>query len=107
MHAGYDVLRYTSYPTAADFSPGERDRQRARIIERLMCDFAVDLKAIAPHADFSHELSALGPLQSDGIVELSGTKVIVTEGGRAVVRVVAAVFDGYRRAQAAQFSKAI
>jgi oxygen-independent coproporphyrinogen-3 oxidase len=86
---------------------GEGDRHRAQIVERLMCDFAVDLKAIAPHADFSDELSVLGPLQSDGLVELSGTKVIVTERGRAVVRVVAAAFDGYRRAQAAQFSKAI
>jgi oxygen-independent coproporphyrinogen III oxidase len=86
---------------------GEGDRQRARIIERLMCDFAVDLNAIAPQADFSDELSALAPLQSDGLVELNGTKLTVTERGRAIVRVVAAAFDGYRRAQAAQFSKAI
>jgi oxygen-independent coproporphyrinogen III oxidase len=86
---------------------GEGDRQRARIIERLMCDFAVDLNAIAPLADFSDELSALAPLQSDGLVELDGAKLTVTERGRAVVRVVAAAFDGYRGAQAAQFSKAI
>jgi oxygen-independent coproporphyrinogen III oxidase len=85
----------------------EGDRQRARIIERLMCDFAVDLKAIAPQAGFSDELSALAPLQSDGLIELHGTKLTVTEKGRAVVRVVAAAFDGYRSAQAAQFSKAI
>ena len=86
---------------------GEGDRQRARIIERLMCDFAVDLKAIAPQADFSDELSALAPLQSDGLIELNGAKLTVTEKGRAVVRVVAAAFDGYRSAQTAQFSKAI
>jgi oxygen-independent coproporphyrinogen-3 oxidase len=86
---------------------GEGDRQRARIIERLMCDFAVDLNAIAPQADFSDELSALAPLQSDGLVEVNGAKLTVTEKGRAVVRVVAAAFDRYRHAQAAQFSKAI
>ena len=108
-----DVPRYVraieagSLASARGCRIGEGDRQRARIIERLMCDFAVDLKAIAPHADFSDELSALAPLQRDGLVEINGAKLTVTERGRAVVRVVAAAFDTYRRSQAAQFSKAI
>jgi oxygen-independent coproporphyrinogen III oxidase len=85
----------------------DEDRQRARIIERLMCDFAVDLDAIAPHTDFSEELSALAPLQWDGLVEVKGTKLTVTDAGRAVVRVVAAAFDIHRRLQAARFSNAI
>jgi len=85
----------------------ETDRQRARIIERLMCDFAVDLGAVAPHADFSEELSLLAPMRWDGLVDIDGTKLTVTSAGRAVVRVVAAAFDTYRRPQATQFSKAI
>jgi oxygen-independent coproporphyrinogen III oxidase len=83
------------------------DRQRARIIERLMCDFAVDLSSVAPSFDFSEELAMLAPMQRDGLVAIDGKKLTMTEDGRAVVRVVAAVFDTYRRAQPAQFSKAV
>lgn len=106
-----DVPRYVrtieagSLASARGCRIGEGDRQRARIIERLMCDFAVDLNAVAPQADFSKELSALAPL--DGLVEINGAKLTVTERGRAVVRVVAAAFDTYRRSQVPQFSKAI
>ena len=38
--------------------------QRAAIIERLMCDFAVDLDAVAPQSDFSEEFSLLAPMHS-------------------------------------------
>ncbi len=108
-----DVTRYMRTIEAGSLASvrgcrlGEGDRQRARVIERLMCDFAVDLDSIAPHADFGAELSALAPLQCDGLVEINGAKLTVTEAGRAVVRVVAATFDTYRRPPAAQFSRAI
>lgn len=85
----------------------EDDRQRGRIIERLMCDFAVDLDAIAPAADFHKELSLLAPLQWDGLLDIDGMKLNVTDAGRAVIRVIAAAFDRYRCPEAAQFSKAI
>jgi oxygen-independent coproporphyrinogen-3 oxidase len=83
------------------------DRLRAAIIERLMCDFEVDLDAIAPHSDFSEEFSLLAPIQWDGLVEIKGRKLFVTGAGRAVVRVVAAAFDRYRRSPSAQFSRAV
>jgi oxygen-independent coproporphyrinogen III oxidase len=83
------------------------DRLRAAIIERLMCDFEVDLDAIAPHADFNEEFTLLAPMQWDGLVEIKGRKLIVTEAGRAVVRVVAAAFDRYRRSPSTQFSRAV
>ena len=83
------------------------DHQRAQIIERLMCDFSADLAAIAPGVDFSSELSMLGPMISDGLAKTDGSKLIVTEAGRPIVRVVAAAFDAYRRPKTAQFSKAI
>jgi oxygen-independent coproporphyrinogen-3 oxidase len=83
------------------------DRQRALIIERLMCDFAVDLGAVAPQADFGEELSMLAPMQRDGLLEIEGTKLTVTDAGRSVVRVIAASFDTYRRSKTTQFSKAV
>ena len=83
------------------------DRRQGLIIERLMCDFAVDLAAIAPGVDFAGELSTLAPMISDGLVEINGTKLLVTQAGRPVVRIVAAAFDRYRRPQSAQFSRAV
>ena len=83
------------------------DILRGQIIERLMCDFEVDLGAIAPHGDFSDEFAMLGPMIRDGLAEIRGSKLIVTDAGRSVVRVIAAAFDTYRRPETAQFSKAI
>jgi len=83
------------------------DRRRGQIIERLMCDFSVNLVAIAPGLDFSAELSLLAPMIGDGLVEINGEGLVVTEAGRSIVRVIAAAFDTYRRPQTAQFSKAV
>ena len=86
---------------------GAEDRLRGRIIERLMCDFEVDFSAVAPHADFSDEFAMLAPMIWDGLAEFKGSKLVVTEAGRPVVRVIAATFDAYRRPESAQFSKAV
>ena len=66
------------------------DRQRARIIERLMCDFAVDLDRQAAATDFSAELDAVDALCASGIVRRHGREIVVTEKGRPFVRLVAA-----------------
>jgi len=49
----------------------------------------------------------LAPMQWDGLVETDGKRLAVTDAGRAVVRVIAAAFDTYRRPQMTEFSKAI
>lgn len=108
-----DVPRYAgaiaagSLASAKGCQRDENDRQRAQIIERLMCDFTVDLDVVAPKAEFRNEMARLTAMQSEGLVEIDGAKLTVTQAGRAVVRVIAATFDTYRCAQAAQFSKAI
>lgn len=108
-----DVPRYVSAIEAGSLASArgcrldEGERQRARIIERLMCNFAVDLDAVAPNIDLRDELAMLAPMQRDGLVEIAGARLTVTETGRAVVRVIAAAFDSRRRSQAAQFSTAI
>lgn len=108
-----DVPRYVSAIAAGSLASArgclrdENDRQRAHIIERLMCDFTVDLDVVAPNAEFRNEMARLTAMQSEGLVEIEGAKLAVTQAGRAVVRVIAATFDTYRCAQAAQFSTAI
>jgi len=76
------------------------DRVRRAVIERLMCDFEVDLGTIARSYGmtpdcFAADKAALHSLVSDGLVEVAGDQVQVVEAGRPLIRVVAAVFDAY------------
>jgi oxygen-independent coproporphyrinogen-3 oxidase len=77
------------------------DRLRGYIIERLMCDMAVDLDAIANETgfdiatDFSDELESLQPFQENGSVLIEGRRIRITEQGRPYMRLVASAFDTY------------
>jgi oxygen-independent coproporphyrinogen-3 oxidase len=78
------------------FTP--EDRLRGRIIERLMCELAVDPVAEARAAGlaglaFDGEFAALGPLVRDGLCRVVGTRIAVPPAARAALRIVAAVFD--------------
>ncbi len=84
----------------------QEDRLRRAVIERIMCDLAVDLPAMA--AAFGAEAGALledaAPLcgfAADGLVEWDGARIRVTGRGRPFVRNVAALFDAYLRDAAA------
>ena len=76
------------------------DLMRAAVIERLLCDFEVDLSTIA-HAhdrcalDFAGDLARLAPLATSGWVEVSPTRVVIRENRVELARVVAAAFDTY------------
>lgn len=88
------------------------DRLRAEIIERLMCDLAVDLDAVAGRhgngaADFGPELGQLKPLEADGIVAVDGNRITMSEVGRPFVRLVASAFDTYLQSGKARHSKAV
>jgi oxygen-independent coproporphyrinogen III oxidase len=83
------------------------ERQRARTIERLMCEFRADLDATAPNMAFDEEIALLQPLIRDGLVQIEGRVVKATDAGRSVVRVIAAVFDPHTRTNTARFSKAV
>lgn len=97
--------------TARGIALDSQDRLRADIIERLMCDLAVDLDAVARHhgagADFAPELASLAPLAADGIVAIDGHRLHLTEAGRPFVRLVAAAFDTYLQSGKARHSKAV
>jgi oxygen-independent coproporphyrinogen-3 oxidase len=87
-------------PVARGIALSDDDRLRRAIIERLMCDLAVDLNAVgAPFgksaADYAPELAALTPYTEQGIVESAGGRLTVPPASRAAVRLVAAAFDSY------------
>jgi oxygen-independent coproporphyrinogen-3 oxidase len=81
------------------------DRRRAAIVERLMCDFEVDLGDDV--SDYADDLGSLKSLVANGIAEVDGGRVTVTPLGRPFVRLVAAAFDSYRANGAGRFSLSV
>jgi oxygen-independent coproporphyrinogen-3 oxidase len=76
------------------------DLVRGEIIERIMCDFSVDLEAVCRKHDTSADAilatsPRLAALESDRIVRLDGRRLTVEEDMRALVRSVASAFDVY------------
>ena len=102
------ALDHDQLPVALGAMLNADDRLRGEIIERLLCDFAVDLGEIASRygrkpRDLVHELSRLESFAADGLVETEGSRLTVTEVGRLVVRDICAVFDvSFREAEARQ-----
>lgn len=67
------------------------DRRRAAVIERIMCDYRVDLTGAEELADESR----LAPLVQDGLIRRRGEVIEVLPEARPLVRAVAAAFDAY------------
>jgi oxygen-independent coproporphyrinogen-3 oxidase len=89
------------------------DRLRADVIERLMCDFAVDLDPIcAAHGADAQALlrdaeARLADMEADGILIRQGNRLRMTEVGQPFVRQVAACFDRYFTQGAARHSSTV
>ena len=99
-------------PIARGVAVEAEDRFRAEIIERLMCDFHVDLAAVcARHerafSDLSEDVSRLAPFIADGLAQVRGARVEVLPTGHLLVRSIAAVFDAYFSAGSQRHAKAI
>lgn len=99
-------------PVARGVALTAEDRFRGEIIERLMCDLAVDLAAACRR--HGRRLEALAPalarleaFRADGLATLEGGRLAVTAAGRPFLRPVAACFDAYREAQAERHARAI
>jgi oxygen-independent coproporphyrinogen-3 oxidase len=76
------------------------DRMRRHVIERLMCDLAVNLREAAALFEesgsaFDEERLALSDLALDGVINMDGDRIVLTEEGRPLMRVVSSVFDRY------------
>ncbi|CAN5191081.1 oxygen-independent coproporphyrinogen III oxidase [soil metagenome] len=76
------------------------DRLRGEVIERLMCDFRVDLDAVCQHhggdaGRFADALAKIDRLAADGIVRRDGGLVEVEPEARGLARAVASSFDAY------------
>ncbi|WP_026987157.1 oxygen-independent coproporphyrinogen III oxidase [Fodinicurvata fenggangensis] len=88
------------------------DRLRAEIIERLMCDFRVDLGTVCNRfgedpASILQDTPQLQALAADGLIQIDGDVVSLAEDNRFLVRNVASAFDSYLEASGRTFSRAV
>ncbi|WP_409192113.1 oxygen-independent coproporphyrinogen III oxidase [Bradyrhizobium sp. RDM4] len=86
--------------TAKGYGLTDDDRLRADIIERIMCEFGVDLGEIcarhrAEAGAMLRSASRLKPLIADGVVSLDGDRLAIATDSRFLVRSVAAAFDAH------------
>ena len=88
------------------------DRARAAVIERLMCDYAVDFGALA-HGMLGAEdamddaMAPLDELQADGVVVRRGRRIEMRKAAQPFVRLAAACFDSYLQHERARHSVAV
>jgi oxygen-independent coproporphyrinogen-3 oxidase len=94
------------------FALSEGDRLRAELIERLMCDFEVDVAGVCRRhgetsASVADALPDLERLAAEGVIRRRGDRIEVEPGARNLVRAVAAAFDTYRDRSARTHSPAL
>ena len=99
-------------PIARGHALQGQDQLRANVIERIMCDGAVDLAAAGYGlglADdwYAEEVPELLQMQSNGLLSYASGKLSLTPEAAPLARVVAAVFDTYLRCSTARHSVAV
>ncbi|WP_072388738.1 oxygen-independent coproporphyrinogen III oxidase [Hyphomicrobium sp. CS1BSMeth3] len=88
------------------------DILRADLIERLMCDLAVDVAEVcARHGitpvTLAPALIRLRALANEGIVHIDGARIVVADHARPLVRTVASTFDAYLGDSQRLYSRAV
>lgn len=77
------------------------DTLRADLIQQLMCQGGIDIAALEQRYGidfaryFATDLDRLVPLEQDGLVVVSPERIVATDRGRLLLRIVAACFDRY------------
>jgi len=98
--------------TAKGYALTADDRLRADLIERVMCDFRVDVSQVCrTHGTepetFLRSIPRLRMLEQDGIIRLKGNVLSVSDDTRFLVRTVASAFDAYLGASGRTHSRAV
>jgi oxygen-independent coproporphyrinogen-3 oxidase len=98
--------------TAKGYAFTKDDRFRADIIERIMCDMAVDLPQICRAHGTKPESaivdrSRIDSLIADGIVTMTDHRLSVSDGAEFLVRSVASVFDAHLAKSMVTHSRAV
>ncbi|MCB4769211.1 oxygen-independent coproporphyrinogen III oxidase [Ancylobacter sp. Lp-2] len=102
-HAYIRALDAGHFATVRGVAFTRDDIRRGRLIEKLMCDFAVDLD----EEILSEAAPRLAPLAADGLIRIEGGHVEVTPSGRPFVRLAAAALDARLQQGTARHSVAV
>ncbi|SFM78841.1 oxygen-independent coproporphyrinogen III oxidase [Rugamonas rubra] len=100
----YERLDKGELPVARGIALSDDDLLRRSVIGQLMCDFELDLGALAlpggVPADvyFAAELERLLPLAEQGLLSIDGLRLTVSMRGRLLIRNICMVFDHYLHA---------
>ena len=109
----YRELEEPRLPIARGVAINDDDRLRGEVIQQLICNNTLDTAAIGSQfgiefdSYFADELDQLKGMRQDGLVQLDGQRVDVTEKGRLLIRNICKVFDYYRVGAEEKFSKMI
>ncbi len=96
------ALERGGFATARGVALSDEDRVRRALINRLLCDFAVDLAPFGGLGAFPAACAALAPLIQDGLVSIVGERLSIPPEARPFARLVAEAFDAYRAVHGAQ-----
>ncbi len=112
IHAYKQMIRAGGLATVRGVGVNAEDLLRRALIERLMCDLALDVEAVcarfdADPAQFDEDLAALAGLEADGLLIRQGRRITITDEGRPLVRAACAAFDRYLKVGETRHSKAV
>jgi oxygen-independent coproporphyrinogen-3 oxidase len=88
-------------PSWRGFRWGPDDRLRGEVIERLICDFGLDIRRIEARFGlvfreyFTDAWPALERMQRDGLIDLDEASIAILPAGRLLVHAVCRLFDRY------------
>jgi oxygen-independent coproporphyrinogen-3 oxidase len=107
-----EAIRAGRLPIVRGIAPDDEDRLRAALIERLMCDLALDIGAIcrAHGADpngFADALARFDAMAADGLLAREGWRIAVSPRGRPFLRAIAASFDRHLDPAAIRHASAV
>jgi oxygen-independent coproporphyrinogen-3 oxidase len=89
----YACIDRGELPIARGLALSADDLLRREIIQRLMCDFALDLSTLDDR--FAPELARMAELERDGLLTLTPGRLEVSPKGRLLIRNICMVFDDY------------
>jgi oxygen-independent coproporphyrinogen-3 oxidase len=108
LEAYKEALDQNRLPIFRGKSLNDEDKRRYWVIQMIMCNFAVHFKDYNKifsrdfKSDFHQELSEIIELEKQGLVNLHPQKITATSKGRVFIRLVAAIFDAYLKANQTQ-----
>jgi oxygen-independent coproporphyrinogen-3 oxidase len=97
----YKMLDSGSLPLERGIELEPDDLLRREIINRLMCNFQIDIRSLETHwrfnfpSHFRREIAALQDMQKDGLLILDPDYLRILPAGRLLVRNICMVFDRY------------